>query len=518
MPESFNVSDFFVARATQHPERIAFIGANGEKILFGELHQSVNDTVAFFQSKGIQKGMKILVLEPMTTDLYRIVLALFRMGVTAVFLDAWSGLKRLEQCCQQLECDAMIGSWKLGVLRMFSSRLRSIPSFYSAQKTTSTNGGQLLEWPHTKASDPALITFTTGSTGIPKGAIRTHGFLAEQFKVLSEIIQRNEPEVDLTTLPIVLLLNLGLGNTSVLPSFTVKQVENFKPERLFEQLRKWKVERLSCSPFYAVQLAKHLQENKMELPDLKRIITGGAILYDSEVESLRSVFKSISVQLLYGSTEAEPISIRNLNEESKLLTENLPFGISVGKLHPSLDFGVLPLSEDRNEMELSEWNDIQCKEACLGEIVVAGSHVLETYVGSKEVANNQKIRVGNTLWHRTGDAGFIYDDTLFLSGRCQEFEDSEGKGNGPFYYENELLKVEGIAKGCSLLWQGNRVAVVEMTKGQKFEMKEEFIKRFPEFSYWIEVDQMPIDPRHFSKIDYASLRKQMKVLRGNKHE
>ena len=518
MPDSLNVADYFSAQASQNPDRIAFVDAKGLEISFGHLQEKVDYTVAFLHSKGLKKGMKVLVLEPMTVDLYRIVLALFRMGVTAVFLDSWSGIKRLEECCNQLECHAIIGGWKLRMLRLFSSSLRAIPQFYTAKKSLLKTKGEVFELPITDASDEALITFTTGSTGIPKGAIRTHGFLAEQFRVLGEIIERKEPEVDLTTLPIVLLLNLGLGNTSVLPNFTVKRAEDFKPERLYNQLKKWKVERLSCSPFYAVQLAEYLQVGGEKLPDLKRIITGGAILYDTEVDRIRSVFHSISVQLLYGSTEAEPISIRNLETPDKVLNPTLPFGISVGTLHPGLAFGLLHLNEERTELEPAEWEAIQCKEASLGEIVVAGAHVLDKYIGGIEVVQKQKISVGKTLWHRTGDAGFLYRGELYLSGRCQEFIDSEFTEKGPFYYENELLKLPGVAKACSLLWQGNRVGVIEMKKGFSFELKEEFTKSFPEFQYWIEVDQMPIDPRHFSKIDYSKLREQMKILKGKKSE
>jgi len=378
---SFNVADYFTSKALEHPERIAFVADENKCIRFGELNESVDETIAFFHCKGLEKGMKVMVLEPMTPDLYRIVLALFKMGITAVFLDAWSGMKRLEECCDQLECQAMIGSWKLGLLRLLSPTLRKIPSFYRAKNTVLKREKKRIELPLCEARDQALITFTTGSTGIPKGAIRTHGFLAEQFKVLSEIIKREGPEVDLTTLPIVLLLNLGLGNTSILTSFAVKKAANFKPVKLFELLEKWKVERLSCSPFYAVQLADYLEKDGKELPDLKRIICGGAILYDTEVEKIRSVFHSISVQLLYGSTEAEPIAIRDLFEKEKSLNETLPFGISVGKLHPSLSFGLLPLDESRKRMGLSEWKSIQCEDGVLGEIVVAGTHVLESYIG-----------------------------------------------------------------------------------------------------------------------------------------
>ena len=88
MDDKSNISQLFFTAAEKYPQRIAIIYKNKE-ITFGQLSDEVQRTAAYFTQKGIRKGDRVLVFVPMSINLYRIVLALFSMGTTAVFLDDW---------------------------------------------------------------------------------------------------------------------------------------------------------------------------------------------------------------------------------------------------------------------------------------------------------------------------------------------------------------------------------------------------------------------------------------------
>ena len=96
--QHYNIIDLFTEAAQRTPDRIAIIESE-KRISFSELDRQITATVAYFQAKGIRKGDRVLVFVPMSIDLYRIVLALFRMGATAVFLDEWVSRERLNICC-----------------------------------------------------------------------------------------------------------------------------------------------------------------------------------------------------------------------------------------------------------------------------------------------------------------------------------------------------------------------------------------------------------------------------------
>ena len=84
---------------------------------------------------------------------------------------------------------------------------------------------------------PAIITFTSGSTGEPKAAVRTHGFLIAQHRALVESLALAPGDVDLTTLPMFLLANLASGVTSVIPDADLRAPGAIEPAPVLEQIR-----------------------------------------------------------------------------------------------------------------------------------------------------------------------------------------------------------------------------------------------------------------------------------------
>src|SRR5690606_6977711 len=75
----------------------------------------------------------------------------------------------------------------------------------------------------------ALITFTTGSTGRPKAAVRSHALLWAQHEALAEHLRLRPGDVDMPTLPIFVLNNLALGLTSAIPDFDPRRPADIDP-------------------------------------------------------------------------------------------------------------------------------------------------------------------------------------------------------------------------------------------------------------------------------------------------
>jgi len=106
-----NVVQHFYDQERRMPFRTAIV-EKGKSITYLELKREVYKTAQYFQNKGIEKGDRVLVFVPVSISLYRIVLALFHIGATAVFLDEWSSKDRLKKACEIADCKAYIGNWK----------------------------------------------------------------------------------------------------------------------------------------------------------------------------------------------------------------------------------------------------------------------------------------------------------------------------------------------------------------------------------------------------------------------
>ena len=214
-----------------------------------------------------------------------------------------------------------------------------------------------------------------------------------------------------------------------------------------------------------------------------------------------------------GSTEAEPIARVAWSEIAAVDLEAMETGagLLVGRPVAAIQLRILP---DRWGMPIGPYDDADFTRAVLaggqrGEIVVAGAHVLPGYlngVGDEET----KFRVSGTVWHRTGDAGYLDPrNRLWLLGRCSaKLADQHGLLY-PFAVECAALVVEGVRRCALVEHEGARVLAVELEGLSHEDARRALLARLA----WaglkdvIVVEQLPMDKRHNAKIDYPALRK-----------
>jgi olefin beta-lactone synthetase len=355
-------------------------------------------------------------------------------------------------------------------------------------------------------SDTALITFTTGSTGTPKAAKRTHGFLQEQFEALSDKIYPQPNDVDMPVLPIVLLINLGVGCASVIANFNGRKPESINEKNIIEQIQKYKVNRLVASPFFIKRLAEYLIEHKDIFISVEKIFTGGAPVFPHEARTYNRAFPNTKIEVVYGSTEAEPISSISIKDliDTKLLEK----GLNVGKPYRKTKVKIIDYVDEAisctSEKELLQ-KELKGKE--IGEIIVSGSHVLREYYNNEEALLRNKIFIDGDCWHRTGDSGYLDErGVLFLTGRCSTLIHTDEGIMAPFLFENHFQSLEGVSMGTVLQMQNSIVAVVELDrKGVEEEIRKKVKSSDSRIDEVFFIKKMPRDPRHFSKIDYGSL-------------
>jgi acyl-CoA synthetase (AMP-forming)/AMP-acid ligase II len=489
-----NIVDFFFSVAADYPDNVAIVQKN-KQISYNKLAVEVEQTAAYFTKKGISKGDRVLVFMPMGIDLYRIVLALFSIGATAVFLDEWVSKKRMELCCEIADCKGFIGVPKARLFAFFSKELRRIPIKLSPRRKDADQ----LTAIKVNYEDTALITFTTGSTGRPKAADRTHGFLKEQFDALLDEIQPKVDDVDMPVLPIVLFMNLGVGCTSVVADFKMSKPEKMDVEGIADQIKKTGVNRITASPYFISRLTEKPNEIA---PQIEKIFTGGAPVFPGQAEVYNNAFPNTEFHVVYGSTEAEPISsilVENLIERK----EELQHGLPVGEVFHKTDLRIIQINESNiPSASLNAFKDMCVGEGETGEIVVSGPHVLKKYFNNEAAFKANKIIVGETVWHRTGDSGSMKGGQLYLTGRCKQLIQKEGRLISPFIIENQLMEIDGVEMGTMLEMNEKLLLVIESIRSQSEIRSAVAHLSFDELI----ITKIPRDPRHNSKIDYERLR------------
>ena len=512
MDNTFNIVNLFLDSARKYPDKVAIIHKN-KAISFSEFEKQIKDTSNYFLNKGISKGDRVLIFVPMSIDLYRIVLALFNIGATAVFLDEWVSKKRMEECCKVAQCKAFVGILKAKVFSFFSSELRKIPIKLGVKynHVAPFSNKDILKT-EVNGNDTALITFTTGTTGIPKAAKRTHQFLREQFFALIDKIDAKPEDIDMPVLPIVLLINLGVGSTSVIAEFKASKPASLNEEKIIKQITQYKVSRIVASPFFVKQIANKIISNKLSVGSLKKIFTGGAPVFPYEAEVYNKAFPGAQVEVVYGSTEAEPISSINVKELIKEKENILQKGLKVGIPYHKIECKIIKIQQgaiscaDENEL-----NALVVLPSQIGEIIVSGSHVLREYFNNDEALKQNKIFIGNKCWHRTGDSGYMDEaGVLYLTGRCNTLISLEDKVVATFIYENYFQSIDGVEIGTIMKINEELLAIIEMGDDSRKEYIRNNISLLDiKFDMIKFISKIPRDLRHNSKIDYGLLKKKL---------
>ena len=493
----------FLSMASQTPSLPAFKG-DGVSVTYGDFEKEVRKTAAYFISKGIRKGDRILILVPMSVDLYRNVLALFYIGAVAVFLDQWVTLKRFRLCCTLADCKGIVLNGKFRLLSWLFPETRNIPLKLSpsGRSKMNSNGSERMN-----PEDPALITFTTGSTGVPKAAERSHGFLLKQLNAVSEELNANPGETEFTNLPIVLLCNLANGTSSFLEKIKSGKIPDKKADRFLRNIVKNRVNRITGSPYFILKLAERAQINARQFPELKYVLTGGGPVFPNDAIALMDAFPGAKIKVIYGSTEAEPIAVIDAAILSQQIIGSVNDGLLVGYPVADIKVKILKLRDYPHEMTGEELVGSLCGTGEAGEIIVSGPHVLDRYFRNERAFSENKIISDNTVWHRTGDAGF-FDNAglLYLCGRAINIFNSVGKMISPFIAEYRLKQIHGIEAGTVIKTGNDVVLFLELSSDNDNSYLDEIHKIIPGITKVRIIKQMPRDPRHFTKIDYEKLR------------
>ncbi|MBC7805647.1 MAG: AMP-binding protein [Akkermansiaceae bacterium] len=495
------------------PALIETIGGRDQVLTFADLDEQSGRVAALLHQKGLHSGQTALVFVPMSLDLYIVLVALFRLGVVAMFLDPSAGTAHIRACCALHAPDAFIGTVKAHLLRLVSPALRRIPLKISVGgvpvpgATRQTDSGR--RTPFTMIvpaveNTPALMTFTSGSTGQPKAAVRTHGLLAAQHRSLAASLHLQPGEIDLTTLPIFALANLASGVTSVIPTGDLRRPGAVNVPPIRAQILRLRPTRAAASPAFF----ERLLESGEPLPSLRHIYTGGAPVFPGLLDSLTMATEpEAEIVAVYGSTEAEPIAhiARAEMSDNDISAMGSGKGLLAGLPVPDIALGILP---DAWGTPLGPFTPDAFDDLCLpadqpGEIVVSGDHVLPGYLNGQGDAET-KFRVGNTIWHRTGDEGYL-DDTgrLWLLGRCgARIEDDRGILY-PFAVECAARRDPAVRRVAVVSHKNRRLLLVEGgnidTNALRTALHWAILD---EVRVW---DTLPVDKRHNAKIDYPAL-------------
>jgi len=239
--------------------------------------------------------------------------------------------------------------------------------------------------------DDAVILYTSGTTGTPKGAELTHDNLRRNAEVSRGLHDTSADDVILGALPLfhsfgqTCTLNAGIGAGA-----TITLLPRFDPAKALEIIQRDKVTIFMGVPtMYGAMLHAPERENA-DLSTLRLCVSGGASLPMELMREFEAAFDAVILEG-YGLSETSPVASFNHS------AENRKSG-SIGTPIEGVQMKVV--DEDDNEVPTGE----------VGEIVIKGHNVMKGYWGRPD-ATAEAIRDG---WFHSGDMARVDEDGYFF--------------------------------------------------------------------------------------------------------
>jgi len=437
--EPYNLAQALTEMAARAPFRPAIVFPAGRdrqgrarytQLSFQQLNELCDRYAYGLSEYGLRRGDRTLLMVRPGIELVTLAFALLKIGAVPVLIDPGMGRKAWLQCVAETEPTALIGVPLAHGLRiLFPQPFQGIQHSVTVGRRWLWGGvslDQLQNHPPgrkpfpiapTTTEDEAAVTFTSGSTGLPKGVVYLHGMFRAQIELLRTEIGIAEGEIDLPGLYIFALFNPALGVTTIMPDLDPRKPAQVNPAFLVEAIQTHGVTTSFGSPTIWQRVGQYCLENKLKLPSLKRILMAGAPVPPALIERFTHILEGGEVYTPFGATEALPltsISGREILAETAALSES-GHGVCVGRALKGITIKIIPLTDE----PIAEWDEALALPAGqVGEIIVKGAVVTRQYLNRPHQTMLAKIRDGNELWGRMGDLGYFDEQgRLWFCGR-----------------------------------------------------------------------------------------------------
>ena len=456
---------------------LVFYSDDGQRLEFSyrEFFEQACQTANYLRNAGIAPGDRIAVMSFNHADVVVQYFGAFMLGAVVVPINAGEDDRRILftlkdsgvrlAFVRDIYIDRMLG------LREQLPDLRHIIQVgVKAHSSLPHYPWEIARLPATfKATTPpsleseALLVYTSGTTGNPKGVLLDQYNLLVDAMAIAEWHQLAEDQRVMCVLPlhhvngivVTLMTPLYAGGTVVLN-------QRFHVDKFFERISAEKVSVVSVVPTL-LQFLVHAKLNMeaYKLARLRHFICGAGPL---TVELAAKFEQTFQIPIIHGYGLSEttcyscflPVDLSPAEHKAWISKHGFP---SIGVPLPS------------NEMTIHDAEGNELPEGEKGEIVIRGHNVMTRYFQNPEV--NEATFVHG--WFRSGDEGFFrYDDTgrpfFFITGRIKELIIRGGVNISPFEIDEILMGMPGIHAGIAVgfenEWYGEEVgAFVKVKEG-----------------------------------------------------
>ena len=441
-PKEYNIVEE-IEKYASSPSKLAIKWVNelGEtkEITYKELINKVNKTGNVFLENGLKKGDTILVIIPRIIEAYQVYLAALKTGIVVIPCSEMLKTKDLQYRIEHGDVKGVVSYFTYIEEVNQVKNSNKLKRFVIGKETNDwllldqlmENASDELDVAKTLQDDMAFLSYTSGTTGNPKGVVHTHGWGYAHLRTAAPhwLGIKEDDIVWATAGPgwqkwiwSPFLSVLGSGATGLV------YYGKFEPKTYLNLLDKYGVNVLCCTPTEYRLMAKVDNLADYQLKQLHSAVSAGEPLNREVIDTFEKHFQ-VTVRDGYGQTE-----------------NTLLVGVTKGmKVKP----GSMGKPTPGNRVEVIDEHGVPCNIGEVGDIAV---HIETPALFQKYYKDPERTAMQfRGDYYITGDKAKVDEDGyLWFEGRSDDIIISSGYTIGPFEVEDALVK-HPVVKECAVV-------------------------------------------------------------------
>lgn len=426
--------DYLDRHAAQSPARAALVdGARAPR--YAELRAAVDATAAAWQRHGLRPGDRVALMGSPGESFWVSLLAAQRAGLVWLGLNPAHTARELAHVLGDARPRLLLYEGRLPEAACQALREAAASAGLPPPAMVGRGGQDLAEVPAPRAKEPdptsadlarrgvAIIVYTSGSTGAPKGALVTHAGLVENGWWIARRLAF-EPLRTLLNLPINHIGAVGdVGATVLVAGGTLVCMERFDAGAAVQLLSARRIDMLAQVPAQLLLMLERGGLERRHLAGLRHVMWGGAAMPEPALRPLMGSGPSLISS--YGLTECSgTITITGPEADLAALRDTVGHPVAPDRLRIAGDDGrALPQGTE-------------------GEVQLRGPHLFAGYLNAPQASAAALTPDG---WLRTGDNGRLdAQGYLHLLGRRHEMFKSGGYNVYPREVEMVIESLPGV--------------------------------------------------------------------------
>lgn len=494
---SYTVGDLLEKQARNNPEKTAIVAEDDTALTYSELDERTNRLANALRDRGLDRGSSIAVISENRPEYAEVLFAAAKFGAMVPTINWRQAREELLHCLSIARPDVVVVSDEqyetVDWIEDSDDLTPDIIALDGSDKALDydslvASGATGPPEPTTSVAreDALAILYTSGTTGLPKGAVLSHDTLL--YRAVAWHVTGDVGPDFVGWGPMFHMISTEPLLTVTLLGGTFYMVDGFKTELVLERHRQADTGYFLFIPGVVDRILEYAAENDIETAAYESLEKIGALADLVDPDKIKRLTELFDAEYLntFGSTEVGFPPLSN---------DTIPIGTRPGTEDLSKSEG--PLCKVKLIDE--DWNEVPDGE--YGEMAVSGPTVFSGYIGNAE-ANDSEFEAG---WFRTGDMFVRNEDgTYDFIDRRKYLIKSGGENIYPAELERVLLDHEAITEAVVVRvpdQEWGEVPKAYISKGSGSELSPEDVLdhmdgriaryKLPHYIEFVDQDEFP---------------------------